>query len=568
MPRRTTPLGPADLFELVQVLGGAEAVLSSSRAQLLEHPAAAERGLGHRAVRQVYTWALAMREMGAPSVQCRPEQDPPTLTDSASPASGGRQPGEAMTALDEVEDESSALLPPPATVTAGGLRRQAFVVLRNADDEPRAVVVGVRRGTVEIPWETYAWLRKAYSRWTGKGAPLAEVADKLRVTPKVAEEIMRALRLTHWSAPLPDHRIAEEDLDGLAEELAADRRADLFQRLQRKEHRDLQRDALSWRRFEAAAQGLVAEALAGTAARRSVRTRPMRAARRPWSLVTYLADVHVGKYGSEEVCGDAAASIERCRQDLLTAIDDLLVRVHGHGRPDGIELVIGGDWFQTDTSIGTTTRGTPQATDGNPDDELRAGLELGTDAIERFREVGVPVRVWVVPGNHDRRTLTMAGLAWQFWYRDCDDVEVRVCRADRTYAAVGQTLLILQHGDGAKAGDLAALSMHEARPLAGRTQHTLALIGHWHHSKRLDATIGGRQRVQMVDERGVQVQRFPERFGGVSVEQQPTIAGEDDWHASNGYAGARRAICGYLVDLERGPVGRILGLPAVYGEVA
>ena len=452
-------------------------------------------------------------------------------------------------------------LPPPPTVAGEGVTLQKHTILRDRDGQPAKIVVPVRKQLITLEWETYEWLLDAYSKWTGPGAPIAEVADKLQLTPRLTEQLIRQLGLAHWSAPIPDDRIATETEEALVEEIAARKRASLYAKVQAKVQRQIEKDARSWAQIDLSIRSTVASVLGELSARPVVPARPLPAPIEPWGLVVTLADVHVGKYGPTSICGKHAASTTRCIHDVTSAMDDLLCRVRAMGRPDVVHLVFHGDYFNADTDGGTTTRGTPVGMDGHASEEISAGLELGIEAIERARSVGAPVQVWVTPGNHDRRTLQIAGEAWQFYYRGCGDVSVHICLSPRTYTRYGTTLLVLAHGDGQKAADLPALAAQEARQLIGQTTHTLCLIGHFHHQKRTRP--GDRRGKHLLEDRGgvVIVPQVAEEHS-VTVEIQPSVSGEDAWHTREGYVGSERAVAGYLLSQRRGRIGYLLGLPA------
>lgn len=116
-------------------------------------------------------------------------------------------------------------------------------------------------------------------------------------------------------------------------------------------------------------------------------------------------------------------------------------------------------------------------------------------------------------------------------YRLDDRVRVREHGGSRAYVEIGQSLVMLEHGDGPKDGDLAALMAGEAREAWGRTRHRYALRGHWHHERTRDV-------------------------GGVQILQVPSLAPADAWHRHKGYTLASRAHVAYLLDEQEGLIGR------------
>ena len=508
----------------IETLGGpsavAELLLKQIRAQL---KCSVNRAL------IVRSYALGMRSQ---------EREVPKITDPSVP---------------------DAVLPEPAAMEEGAATIRKWSLETDDQGNPVAARVPTRWGEVTIPWSTYEWMVDAYSRWTGTGAPIAEIADKLHLTPRETRDVIRVLDLTHDSAPLTDLRIAEGNLELMAEEIASRKKAALYRKVQKRYWRTIEKDAERWKNFETLCETVIVDTMKDVRPKK-FKFKPVKMgdADEKWALVVSLSDVHVDMYSDPAEVGSwRAGSIERITDDLNAALDDLFNRVAAWGRPEKVYLLNQGDWFHGDTANATTTRGTPVSIDGRPNERLEVGLELGVMSVEFARRLQVPVELVVIPGNHDRRTLLMAGYAWKAYFRYHEDVTVTVVRRPREYSVYGRTLFVWLHGDKINPNKLPSIIQSEARRQIGDTDYTLCFYGHLHH--QISQTGEGEKNIR--DEHGLVLAPATTKESVTMLEQQPSIASSDAYHTEHGYVGAERGVVGYMIHHERGRVGYVIGRP-------
>ncbi|MEM9167020.1 MAG: hypothetical protein AAGB48_08335 [Planctomycetota bacterium] len=242
---------------------------------------------------------------------------------------------------------------------------------------------------------------------------------------------------------------------------------------------------------------------------------------RPVLLELSLPDIHVGKLAWAPETGENY-DIDLATGLYLRAIDGLTARFE-HLRPQigSILLPTGNDLLHIDSIENTTTAGTRQDLDSRWQKCFVAALDMLDDAIRRLREIA-PVRIPIIPGNHDTMGTFHLGVALERRWRGDRHVDVDNAPTTRKYIRHGACLIGFTHGDKEKHADL-PLIMAEERPkdytaCRWREWH----LGHLHKSNLRVYTAGDTHK-------------------GVGVRILPSLSGTDAWHYQKGYVRGVRA---------------------------
>jgi hypothetical protein len=236
------------------------------------------------------------------------------------------------------------------------------------------------------------------------------------------------------------------------------------------------------------------------------------------ALEVCLMDLHIGKLAwAEETGDDYDSRIAEAR--ARAAVTELLTAASVYELEE-IILPLGNDYFHYDSIAGLTTAGTPQDRDTRLHKMFRKGRGLASWMIHECARVA-PVRVVVVPGNHDEVLSWMLGevLAAEFAH----DARVTVDNSPklRKYVEYGANLIGYTHGKDEPHGKLPLIMAQEAAEAWARTTAREWHTGHFHHSKVRDAT--------PVDS-----------HNGVRVRVLQSLSGTDAWHYRKGYIGQPR----------------------------
>jgi hypothetical protein len=165
---------------------------------------------------------------------------------------------------------------------------------------------------------------------------------------------------------------------------------------------------------------------------------------------------------------------------------------------------------------------------------ITALVEAYEYAVMRLREIA-PVDVVVVESNHDRYSMSWLGEVMKAMFRRMAGVAVDAGNHPRKYYKYGVTLIGLEHGDGTKPRDLAALMAMEAPQEWAATRYRQWLRGHVHHSAGMYYPITS--------------------DGGVTTRVIPALCPPDEYHVLRGYVGGHRAAEVMYYHKDYGPAG-------------
>lgn len=247
-----------------------------------------------------------------------------------------------------------------------------------------------------------------------------------------------------------------------------------------------------------------------------------------------IPDLHVGKLAWDREVGEDY-DIRIARTLYLEAVEQLLRRASGVDIQE-ILFVVGNDMLHVDNLMNTTTGGTPQDVDGRWQKSFVQAHMMVVEAIERCAAVA-PVKVLVVPGNHDYERMFYLGHALACTFEKAGNrVVVDNAPTPRKYYRYGQTLLGFTHGNEEKAADLPLIMAQECRHEWSDVTYGEWHIGHLHKRAQTRFTAG-------------------DTINGVGVRILPSLSGTDAWHNKKGYVKGPRAAEAYLWHYTEGYAG-------------
>ena len=252
-------------------------------------------------------------------------------------------------------------------------------------------------------------------------------------------------------------------------------------------------------------------------------------------LVINPADIHIGKYAAEKETGDAynnKIAFQRVIEGVLGLID----KAKGFSI-DRVLFCIGNDVLHIDNVYGSTTKGTYQDTDGKWWEHYEIALQLYVKCIEILRELA-PVDVIHSMSNHDYQSGFHLAHSLKAWFRNCKDIKVDAGVSHRKYYRFGNSLIGLEHGDGAKMANLPLLMAQEQPELWAETKYRYWYLHHLHHKVK-HKWLDGKDYI------------------GVCVEYLRSPSGSDSWHSRKGYC-SQKAVEGFIHEKESGQVARLV----------
>lgn len=244
-------------------------------------------------------------------------------------------------------------------------------------------------------------------------------------------------------------------------------------------------------------------------------------------------DLHFGKWAWVDEAGEGY-DMDTAERLFMWAVEYLAQRAQT--AVDGIcqvLLPLGNDLFNADGMTGLTTKGTPQEMHGSHRQHFRRVRQMVRTAVDRLSREVAPVKVTIVPGNHDRETMYYLGEALDDWYSRHEWVEIDNSPLLRKYHQHGRNLIGFTHGNEEKVTDLPLIMANEAAAEWAETDWHEWHIGHTHKKKEM--------KFLPVDE-----------IGGVRVRTIPSLSATNEWHYRRGYANGIRAAEAYVWHNEHG----------------
>jgi hypothetical protein len=241
-------------------------------------------------------------------------------------------------------------------------------------------------------------------------------------------------------------------------------------------------------------------------------------------LIINPADVHIGKFADSLETGEDY-NIEIAKERVREGVKGILRNAEGYPI-EKILFCIGNDILHTDNVGGSTTKGTPQDTDGKWFRHFTEALELYVEIVEMLIQIA-PVDCVHSMSNHDYMSGFHLAHALKSWYRNTDAVSVDAEPKHRKYYSWKNSLIGLTHGDGAKLNNL-PLHMAQEEPIMwANTKYRYWYLHHLHHKQRY---------------------KFMSSFDniGVTVEFLRSPSGSDSWHYQKGYTGSIKAVEGFI----------------------
>lgn len=248
----------------------------------------------------------------------------------------------------------------------------------------------------------------------------------------------------------------------------------------------------------------------------------------PHLLVLSLADIHLGKLSVTYETGqeyNRQIAINR----TLEGIQGLLNKSAGFNI-DGILLIVGNDILHTDTLNRSTTKGTPQDTEGMWHENFLLAKDLYIKVIEMLVPIA-DVYVQHNMSNHDYMSGYFLADTVKSWFRLNENVVFDTSPKDRKYFQYGLNLIGSTHGDNIKPDNLPLIMAEENPQEWGETKFRFWYTHHIHSKQSKD-------------------------YGSVCVESLRSPSVPDAWHDRSGYLNTQ-ALEGFIHSFDRGQVARL-----------
>jgi hypothetical protein len=163
-----------------------------------------------------------------------------------------------------------------------------------------------------------------------------------------------------------------------------------------------------------------------------------------------IHDPHFGMLAWHREVGGISQDLATITQDYTDAVESLLPLARLYNTKE-IVYIVGHDLthvnqYGLNNSGGTTARGTAQDVDGRIAKIFTAARRSVVGGIDRARQIK-PVKVIVVPGNHDPDESYKMGEVINAWFRNDPEVTVQYSANKRQFHSFGANTFMYTHGE-------------------------------------------------------------------------------------------------------------------------
>lgn len=267
-----------------------------------------------------------------------------------------------------------------------------------------------------------------------------------------------------------------------------------------------------------------------------------------------LFDVHFGKLAWNGETGENFDT-KIAKKRFIYALTKLIERAQGY-EYNRILFPIGNDFFNSDTRENTTSNGTPQDEDLRWQKTFEAGCELIVDGINILKQLGVPIDIIVIPGNHDFERSFFLGSYISAWFRNDSQINIDNAAKPRKYYRWGKVLLGFTHGryESEKSLPMLMAKDKDSKIHWSDTDFHEWHLGHFHRKKTKQYTV--------LDKTG-----FTDEEDGVIVRYLSSLTGTEEWHFLKGFVGQIKAGEGFIWNDKTGMIGHVNSNYIFEGEI-
>ncbi|WP_291797432.1 hypothetical protein [Lutibacter sp.] len=256
-----------------------------------------------------------------------------------------------------------------------------------------------------------------------------------------------------------------------------------------------------------------------------------------------IHDLHFGSLCWSKETG-ANYDIKIAEEMFMDAVYDLYNKIKPFS-PEEIIFPIGSDFFNVNSKLNITANNTYQDEDCRWQKTFIYGRRMVVSGVDVLSKLA-PVKLVVIPGNHDEERSFYLGDSLESWYRLSKNVTVDNTPTPRKYWDWGDCLIGFTHGSDEVKGTLPIIMATEVPKMWSVSKFREWHTGHLHHKATKSYDYATEQN-------------------GIRERILPSLASTDSWHKKKGYSGLRSAEA-YIWNKKSGNEARLSHYPLKYDK--
>jgi hypothetical protein len=198
-----------------------------------------------------------------------------------------------------------------------------------------------------------------------------------------------------------------------------------------------------------------------------------------------VPDLHFGQLSWAKETLDRDYDIKIAERMFVDAVEHLVSNVTRMYKVDHFLFPIGNDFFNVNSALNTTFRGTPQSEDDRGKKSFTNAWKMLVKVIEKMLSIA-DVTLLVIPGNHDYEKAYYLGEVLYAWFKDCENVTVDNSPSTKKYFLYGNSLIGFLHQiKKRKLNEYPLIMANDVPNLWNKAKFTEIHTGHL-HKERMD----------------------------------------------------------------------------------
>lgn len=157
-----------------------------------------------------------------------------------------------------------------------------------------------------------------------------------------------------------------------------------------------------------------------------------------------LYDIHYGLLAWGDETLDKDYDIKIARKLIKDSTDYLLSTASSQFNVEQIVFPIGNDFFNVNSALNTTFKGTPQSEDDRWKKSFSNAWKTVVEVVEMMTQVA-NTKIIIIPGNHDYEKAYYLGEVLYAWFKDSKNVNVDNTPATKKYHRYGNNFIGYLH---------------------------------------------------------------------------------------------------------------------------
>lgn len=243
-------------------------------------------------------------------------------------------------------------------------------------------------------------IRRALSNEISPAQSAGDVALRFKILEADFAELKKVFRLTRESFPLTDEEVQSYSVEFSAETIIEEKRAEIFQTVQKAEWKQTQDEANKWREFQNGKLDLVKLVLDGWTPPEIKKISAGKNKSDNATLFFCLSDWHVGGGLNPELSNFGNSWGAKEFNSFIVTLSSKIVKTLQEEFHGSVRLLFLGDIL--DGLRGKTEKGTPLTTQIFRDEQYTLALNGVVTVIQTvIQNTRVPIEIDAVRGNHD-----------------------------------------------------------------------------------------------------------------------------------------------------------------------